>query len=187
MIYILHHNRYWTEYLDFLLSDTKNFSLIASKEATEDYKEHKLQDMIPFCPKKHEILLTPGRLHEPTDHNKIIMRFLHSPGFFIYPIIKGYADLLVNRKDSDYRFLILEQTYRIIAMREIADPAIDRFRYLMMNDPKVRRMEADPNLFSIKEAPRKKERILGTGLLAFTWLLMDNDFNNFLEVCKKYQ
>jgi len=181
MIFILHHNRYWTEYLDFLIQNETNFSLINSKEAVEGYNSRKLE---LFDPRKHKIILTPGRIHEPTNKNIIIMRLMHSPGFFTYPMIRAYADLVTNHKNSDYRFLILDDYYRAMVMRDYESDGIDHFKHLIMEDPKVVRLKVNPNMHLIKNHPKSNTKIQGTGLLAFTWLLIDNEFSIFLNICK---
>lgn len=183
--YILHHNRYWTEYVDFLLKDKEHFSLVNSSVAVEPYVEN--GSIIPlevFDPQKHKIILTPGRLHEPTANNKIIMRFMHSPGFFVYPMIRAYAELLKMHSGSDYAFLMLDQYYHAMVLRDIKDPAVDHFKYAMMTDPKVYRLKVDPMMLKIKEAPKHVKREKGSGLLCLTWLLIDNDFSRFIEIAK---
>jgi len=184
--YILHHNRYWTEYLDFLIEDNNpQFELVASCGATENYDaQHSLSTMPPFDPKKHHTILSPGRLHDPTDRNFIVMRFLHSPGFYAYSMIRAYAELVLRHNTSDYRFLVLEECYRALTLREFNDPAVDHFRYQMMNDPKVQRIKVDTMMYKIRDAQQIEKRTPGTGLLCLTWLLMDNDFFDFVEIVK---
>lgn len=181
--YILHHNRYWTEYLDFLIDDTSQFPLVASKGALEDYNaQHLLSDMPPFDPVKHKTIITPGRLHDQTDHNFIVMRYQHSPGFYVTPLIKAYSELVLKHPTSDYRILVQEQYYRAMTMRDLQDPAFDHFRYQIMNDPKVERMEVDLMMYKIRDAKQLYTRQPNTGLLSLTWLMVDNDFSAFKNV-----
>lgn len=181
-IYILHHNRYWTEYVEFLLSDRTRFGIVNSRAGAESYPG--LPEAELFDPEKHKIILTPGRLHEPTHRNKIIMRFMHSPGFFTYPMLRAYAELKAKHSDSDYAFLILEEYYRAMVLREIADPAVDHFKHALMNDPKVHLLKVDPSMHKIYEAKKVVKREAGTGLLSLTWLLIDNDFSSFLNIAR---
>lgn len=186
MINIMHHNRYWTEYVDFLLSDTSQFSLIASPKAIEDYnKDYILHSMDKYQKEKHRIILSCGRLQEPTHENKIIMRFLHSPGFYVYPMIRTYADLLLQHKNSDYRFLILEEYYRAAVKANIEDATMDHFRFLLMNDPKVIRLKVDPTLYKFKESITQVERKSDTALISFSSRLIDYDFFEFVSICKE--
>lgn len=184
--YILHHNRYWTEYLDFLLEDSHpQFELVASDGATENYDAaHPLSTMPPFDPKKHHTIISPGRLHDATDHNFVVMRFLHSPGFYSYSIIRAYADLVSRHRTCDYHFLLLEEPYRALTLRQFEDPAVDHFRYQMINDPKVQRIQVDTMMYKIRDAERIQQRKPGTGLLCFTWLLIDNDILDFVQILK---
>ncbi|MEC7839509.1 MAG: hypothetical protein VX777_05680 [Chlamydiota bacterium] len=181
MIFILHHNRYWTECLSFLTKNTQKFSLISSTQAVEGYNHIKME---VFDPNKHKIILTPGRLHEPTSQNMIIMRFLHSPGFFAYPVVRAYAELVTHHKNSDYRFLVLDDLYKALILREFESEAVEHFKYQMMEDPKIVRLKLNPTMHLIKEAPKLHTRSPGTGLLALTWLLVDNDFPRFLNICR---
>lgn len=183
--YILHHNRYWTEYLDFLIDENQKYPLVASRGALEDYDQaHLLSSMPPFDPKKHHTIISPGRLHDSTDNNFVIMRFLHSPGFYVRSMIKAYAELVQRHRISDYRFLVLEEYYRALTMRDFDDPAVDHFRYLMINDPKVQQIEVDPMMYKFRDSERIYKRNEGTGLLCLTWLLMDNDLSEFTNIVK---
>lgn len=185
MIYILHHNRYWTEYLSFLLCDDNNFKLVASKEAVEDYDEkHTLKNLTFFDSKKHEIVLSPGRIFDPIPKSKIILRFMHSPGFYLYPLIRSYADLTTQNKPLDYRLILLEEYYRCLVEQEFENESMDYFKFQLLNDPKIFRSEVNPSLFKIYNAPKVYQREQGTALIAFTWLLIDNDFSEFLNICK---
>lgn len=185
-IYILHQNRYWTEYVKFLLNDKKNFKLVASQKAIEGYDdENDLEHLEVFNPSKHNIILTPGRLHEPTYKNKIIMRFGHSPGFFVYPLLRAYADLIKNHTDSEYRFLVNQEYYKSLILKELNDDSLDHFKYLLLNDPKVKTLGVDVNMVGMKHAPKVAKRQKGSCLLSLTWLLVDNDFSTFLTILKK--
>lgn len=181
--YILHHNSYWTEYVDFLLRDRDRYRLIASRTAVEGYgSDCPLEGMERFDPKKHRTILTPGRLHDATSNNRIVMRFMHSPGFFLYPLLRAYADLVTSRKGCDYRFLLAEEYYKALMVKEIESEALDHFRYLLLSDKRVSTLKVDLKLVEIYNRERRREREEGRALLALSWLLIDNDFSRFIDI-----
>lgn len=186
MIYILHHNRYWTEYLSFLLDDIKNFKLVASKEAKEDYDSlNSLKNLQIFNAEEHDCILSPGRIFDKLGkNNNVILRFMHSPGFYVYPLIRAYADLTTQNKPKDFRIIILEEYYRCLVTQEFENEIMDYFKFQLMNDSRLLRSKVNPSLFNILNAPIKNKREEGTALIAFSWLLIDNDFSFFLKICK---
>lgn len=181
-IYILHQNRYWTEYLAFLLKDPTHFQLVTSDQAVEPYEPgHNLEQ---FAPKQHQTILAAGTVHEKTENANIILRFMHSPGFYLYPMLKGYANLVTQHKGGDYRFLLSKQYYEALILKDFSEDVLNQVKDQLISDPKVSKLAVDVNMVRLKEAQATRERRPGTALLALTWLLIDNDYEQFYRIAK---
>jgi len=173
MIHIMHEFRYWTEYLETLLDDSDNFSIIRSFRCDDaSYKGYPLET---FDQKKHRILLSAGYFFDETFANLIICRYLHSPGFNIYPTIGAYFRFVANHFESDFRFMLLEQHYRLLLTTEHLPPEYDEVRYKMITDPRVSQTKVDTMLFRIRDAEIKRKRQNGTALLSLNWVIAKED------------
>lgn len=183
MINILHRHRYWTEYVDFLLEEEKEFALVASKYADEPI--YKGVSIPLFNPEVHRTILTGGIIDDQTEGNQIICRSQHSPGFYIFPHIITYRGFCQYHPKSDFKMYLLNSHYQALVTRELPHQEVDEIRYAMIADPRVKTTAVDVSLYHVLSAPKKMRHTPNSGVICLCWPVQYVEFNKVFHYLER--